>query len=55
MIITHGRQIFGEIHEVHKGASAFFLDCAFWMLIDWGIKLLSQLWPTSGGFQNKEG
>ena len=33
MIIKHGRDIFGEIHEVRKGLWAFFLNCAFRMLI----------------------
>ena len=32
---------FGEIHEVHKGLWAFFLDFAFWMLIGWAGKLRS--------------
>ena len=33
VIIKHGRYIFGEIHEMRKGLWAFFLDCAFRMLI----------------------
>ena len=42
MIIKHGRHIFGEIHEVRKGLWAFFLDCAFRMLIGWADKLRSR-------------
>ena len=32
----------GEIHEVRKGIWAFFLDCAFRMLIGWASKLRSR-------------
>ena len=41
MIDKHGRQIFGEIYEVRKGLWAFFLGCAFGMLIGWTEKLRS--------------
>ena len=33
MVIKHGRHILGEIHEVHKGLLAFFLDCGSRTLI----------------------
>ena len=39
MIIKHGGHIFREIHKVRKGLWAFFIDCAFWMLIGWADKL----------------
>ena len=39
MIIKHGRQFGGgEIHKVRKGMWAFYLDCAFWMLIGWALR-----------------
>ena len=41
-IIKHGRHIFREIHAVRKGLWAFFLDCAFRMLIGWADKLRSR-------------
>ena len=40
-IIKHWRHIFGEIHEVRKDLWAFFLDCAFRMLIGRAGKLRS--------------
>ena len=36
------RTHFGEIHEVRKGLWAFFLDCAFRLLIGWATKLRSR-------------
>ena len=42
MIIKHGKHIFGQIHEVRKGLWAFFLDCAFGMLIGWAGTLRSR-------------
>ena len=33
MIIKHGGHIFGEIHKMRKGLWAFFLECAFRVLI----------------------
>ena len=33
MIIKHGREFFGESQKVRKGLWAFFLDCAFRVLI----------------------
>ena len=42
IVIKHGRHIFGEIHTVRKGLRAFFLDCAFRMLIS-----QSASWATS--------
>ena len=39
MIIKHGRH-FLEIHEVRKGLWAFYLDCAFRMLIGWLSRLV---------------
>ena len=42
MIIKHGRHILAEIHEVRKGLWAFFLDCAFRMLIGWTGELRSR-------------
>ena len=41
MIIKHGRRIWGEICEVRKGVWAFFLDCAFRLMIGWAGKLRS--------------
>ena len=41
VIIKRSRQIFVEIHQVHKGLWAFFLYCAFGMLIGWAGKLRS--------------
>ena len=35
-----------EIHEVRKGMWAFFLDCAFRMLIGWARKLWSRGWQS---------
>ena len=57
MIIKRGRHILGEIHEVRKGLWAFFLDCAFRMLIGWAGKLQTHgvlslacgAWAPSGG------
>ena len=34
-VIKHDGHIFWAIHEVHKGLWAFFLDCAFRVLIGW--------------------
>ena len=48
MIIKHGRHIFGEIHEARKGLRAFFLDCAFRVLIGWADKLRSHDLEVAG-------
>ena len=42
MIIKHGRYIFREIHQLRKGLWAFFLDCAFRVLIGWAGELRSR-------------
>ena len=48
MIIKHGRHIFGKMYEMPKGLWAFFLDCAFRMLlIGWAGKLRSR--GSNGG------
>ena len=41
MIIKHGRHIFGEMYEMCKDMWAFFLGCAFLMLIGWTGQLKS--------------
>ena len=38
------RTHFWEIHEVRKGLWAFFLDCAFRMLIGWATDHVCQSW-----------
>ena len=48
----HGRHFFGEIHGVRKGLWAFFLDCAFGMLIGWAGKLGSRGMNFTGTCQS---
>ena len=49
MIIKHGRYIFGEISEMRKGLWAFFLGCAFRVLI--GLEGKLQSGDSSGGIR----
>ena len=39
MTIKRDRQFFLEIHGVRNGLWAFFLDCAFRILIGWAAQL----------------
>ena len=55
MIIKHGKYNFWEIHEVRKGLWAFYLDCAFRVLIGWAGKVWSRgkYWKTGIVYNTK--